>query len=243
MKIFFLLFFVSYLLTRSISAEMLFEQGANDSLWYKNNFNYSLQLGYYDAYKTKQADIVMLGNSITHGANWNELLARPNVVERGIPSDIIEGFLHRMDYVYKLRPKICFIMGGVNDIYSWIPVETILQNYLEVINGLKARNIKVVIQSTLHTSPDWGKEWLSANRPDLDIREYNEGRNQEINRLNQLLSSYAKKNGIDFIDLNRSMAQGNFIKSDLTWDGTHLNGKGYKIWAQKIEGILSKYGL
>jgi len=34
----------------------------------------------------------MLGNSITHGAAWNELLGRSNVVERGISSDVLRGY-------------------------------------------------------------------------------------------------------------------------------------------------------
>src|SRR4030042_1838861 len=176
-------------------AKPLTEVIATDSLFLKNNPNYQLQIGLYDVYKTKQADIVMLGNSITHGAVWSELLNRVNVVDRGIPSDIVAGFLNRMDYIYKLNPKICFIMGGVNDIYSWIPVETILSNYLEIINGLRARNIKVVIQSTLYTSKNYGEEWLEVNRPNLDVVEYNIGRNQEKNRLKQLLSNFDKMNG------------------------------------------------
>ena len=215
----------------------------SDSLWYKNNLNYQLQIGYYDVYKTKQADIVMLGNSITHGANWAELLGRSNVVDRGVPSDIVEGMLNRMDYIYKLHPKVCFIMAGVNDIYSWIPNETILKNYLEIINGLKAHNIKVVIFSTLHTSADWAKDWLETNRPDLDVYEYNLGRNNEINKLNQSLSTYARSSGIEFVDLNKSMSNNNFIKKHLTYDGTHLNANGYKIWRDAVDKILKKYGM
>ncbi|MFC2139666.1 GDSL-type esterase/lipase family protein [Bacteroidota bacterium] len=208
-----------------------------------NNLNYKIQLGYYDVYKTKQADIVMLGNSLTQGASWNELLDRPNVVGRGIPSDIIEGFIYRMEYIYKLKPKICFIMGGVNDIYSWIPVETIFQNYIDVINGLKVKNIHVVIQSTLHTGPDWGRAWIEANNPELNVREYNAERNKQISKLNRMLSNYAKQHKIDFIDLNEEMSSFNFLKSHLTWDGTHLNGKGYKIWSEAVDKILKKYSL
>lgn len=243
LKIYFLITTALISLSSFLYAHPLVWQSEGDSLRYLNNPNYQLQIGYYDLYKTKQADIVMLGNSLTHGANWNELLGRPNVVSRGIPSDILEGFLHRMDYIYKLNPKICFIMGGVNDIYSWIPLETIFQNYIRVINGLKARNIRVVIQSTLHTGPNWGKEWIETNRPDLNVREYNAERNNQISELNRMLASYAKQNKIDFIDLNTNMSSFNFLKSHLTWDGTHLNANGYKIWSKAVDNLLKKYGL
>ena len=236
-------FAIFILLSFLISAYPIEAVHEVDSLRFMNNLNYKIQLGYYDVYKTKQADIVMLGNSLTQGASWNELLDRPNVVGRGIPSDIIEGFLYRMEYVYKLKPKICFVMGGVNDVYSWIPVEIIFQNYVKVVNGLKEKNIRVVIQSTLHTGPDWGKAWIEANNPELNVREYNAGRNKEISKLNQMLFNFAKQNKIDFIDLNMEMSSLNFLKSNLTWDGTHLNGKGYKIWSEAVDKILKKYGL
>jgi lysophospholipase L1-like esterase len=72
--------------------------------------------------------IVMLGDSITAGVEWNELLGIPNIANRGIGSDTTEGFYNRLENIYKIKPKICFIMGGINDIGYGIPVETILQN-------------------------------------------------------------------------------------------------------------------
>jgi len=159
----------------------------NDIPIYKRNPNYALQLGIYDVYKTKQADIVMLGNSLTHGANWNELVGRSNIVERGIPSDVTEGIFERMNYVFKLKPKICFLLVGLNDIYNWTPVENIYFNYVRIINLLKAKEIIPVIQSTVYA----GKKWPNS-----------EERNQEVIKLNKLLLEYALKNEIEFIDLN-----------------------------------------
>ena len=77
---------------------------------------------------------------------------REKVIERGIPSDNLDGFISRLDYIYKLKPKVCFIMGGINDIYNWTPLEKIFQNYTFIIKELKAKNIKVVIQSTLYVN-------------------------------------------------------------------------------------------
>ena len=92
----------------------------------------------------------MLGNSITHGASWPELLGRSNVVERGIPSDVLRGYWARINDIYKLNPKIVFIMGGLNDIYNWTPVEEIYTVYIRIINDMRARKIIPVIQSTTY---------------------------------------------------------------------------------------------
>ncbi len=208
-----------------------------DSTRYKLNPNYQLQLQMYDIYKTKQADIVMLGNSLTHGANWNELLGRSNVVERGIPSDVLDGFLARMSYIYRLKPKICFILGGINDIYNWTPVERIYFNYIRIINGLKNSGIRPVIQSTVYAGKSWGKDWGLTP-------ESNRGRNMEVDKLNSLLSEYAAKNDIDYIDLNSKMSTpDHFLKPELTWDGVHLNASGFRIWEAEVDKVLRKYNM
>lgn len=199
-----------------------------DTLLYLANANYKLQTGLYDVYKTKQANIVMLGNSITHGVNWFELLGRTDIVERGIPSDILEGFLARMQYVYKLNPKICFVMGGINDIYSGIPMDKIFENYKNVISGLKQRGIIPVIQSTLYVSPKWHSAAV---------------KNPEVKKFNLMLREYAQQNNIDFLDLNPLLTVNNFLKDEFTYDGLHLKGEAYRVWGLQLESIIKKHGL
>jgi lysophospholipase L1-like esterase len=128
-----------------------------DSLYLKNK-TYHLQRGLHALSRTKKADVVMLGNSITFGANWSELLGRQNVVNRGIGGDNTYGFLSRLDDVIALQPKVCFVMGGINDIFADIPVDSIYVNYMKIIARLRASGIIPVIQSTLHVSPKWKHE-------------------------------------------------------------------------------------
>ncbi len=208
-----------------------------DTLRYKTNPNYQLQNPMYDIYKTRQADIVMLGNSLTHGVAWNELLGRPNVVERGITSDVLYGYESRLNSIYKLNPKIVFIMGGLNDIYNWTPVNEIFSVYVRVINSLKSKRIIVVIQSTTYSAKNYGKDW--GGTPEVNF-----GRNREVDKLNKLLSDYAKKNNIDFIDLNSLTAdKDSFLRPELTWDGVHFKADAYRIWAREVEKVLAKYNL
>lgn len=223
-------------------AKNLAHNGREDSTYVNQNPIYGRQIELYKIYKPKQVNIVMLGNSLTHGVAWNELLGRNDVVERGIVSDGLDGFLNRMDYVYKLKPSVVFIMGGANDVYNWVPVDEILLKYIQVINGLKARNIKVVIQSVLYSWKTYGADWLKQNSPEINPADYNTGRNKEIEKLNKQLKSYAVKNGIEFIDLNKIMTRGNFLRPELTWDGIHLKASGYSIWGKEVEKTLRKLG-
>jgi len=214
-----------------------------DTAIYLKNPNYKRGIALLKMNKLKQAEIVMLGNSLTHGANWNELLGRNSVVEEGIVGDVLEGFYHRMKYVYKLKPKIVFVMGGLNDIYSWVPVETIYKDYVKVINGLRLRRIIPVIQLTTYSAEYYAKDWLKTSHPEINVKKYNDGRNKEVDKLNRMLRNYAKINNIDIIDLNAKTRRGHFLKHEITLDGIHFNDKGYKIWVREVNKILKKYKL
>lgn len=227
MKIFLLLF----------TSFSIFAQSYIDSTKiYNRNPNYQLQIGLQNISKVKQADIVMFGNSITHGGNWNEILGRANVVERGIPSDNTEGMLNRLNLIIKLNPKIVFILAGVNDIYSGLTAEKVFDNYIKIISELKKKKIVPVIQSCIFAGENWGKEWNLT-------REFNLMKNNEIEKLNFMLKDFSTKNNIDFIDLNAKLSARKFLLPEVTYDNLHLNYRGYKIWAGEIEKILIKYGL
>lgn len=202
-----------------------FFSGSDTTAAYKQNPNYWLQTGLYNIYRTQHASIVMLGNSITHGVNWNELMGRQDIVERGIPSDLVEGFLSRLDYIFKLNPKVCFIMGGINDIYSGYSPETVFSEYVKVIRELQNHNIIPVIQSTLFVSAKW------HNAQD---------KNPEVNKLNVMLRNYAEKNNLTFMDLNPKMTKNGLLRDELTYDGLHLNANGYSIWREELDPILNK---
>lgn len=190
---------------------------------YLNNPNYQSFMSLYDLYKIDNCKIVMLGNSITHGVNWGEILRRSDVAGRGIPGDILQGFIARADKIMQMKPKFCFIMGGVNDIYSWIPVETVFNQYKELIFLLKSSKITPVIQSTLFTASTY---------PNSDTR------NKEIAKLNDLLKDFAIKNKLDFIDLNTELSKDGNLIPEYTIDGVHLNWKAYKIWSEKLMEYL-----
>lgn len=197
-----------------------------DTVIYRKNPNYDYEIALYKIYKKKRTNIVMLGNSITHGVNWNELIGRDDIVERGIPADILQGFAARINYILDLKPKICFIMGGINDIYSWIPLEQIFKSYVQVIEELQKNNVKVVVQSTLFTAKRYP---ASAER------------NLQVEKFNQMLREYCMKNKIEFMDLASKLCKDSFLRDENTHDGLHLNANGYKIWGQEVERTAFRY--
>ncbi len=198
-----------------------------DTPQYLKNPLYQQALGLYEINKLKQADIIMLGNSNVYGANWNELLGRTNVVNRGITSDIIEGYISRLNYVITLNPRIVFICGGLNDVYNWIPVSRIMNNYIFLIEQLRKRGIIVVVQSTFNVLSSW---------PSADTR------NPEIDQLNALLKEYCKKEDVEFLDLIPLMTRRGSFREEYANSWGHINPKGYKVWGDQVDRILRKLG-
>lgn len=176
-----------------------------------------------DHEQPRQIDIVMLGNSITHGGNWNKLLKRNNIDEQGVESDSLKGFVNRVENVIRLKPKLCFIMGGINDIYKWEDTRDIFTTYKDLIKILVKEEIEPVIQSTLLA----GKKY-----------PHSENRNKEVVKLNNMLRKYALIRNIRFIDLNEYLSEDGFLKENVTWDGVHLTKLGYEIWSREIEKVL-----
>lgn len=170
---------------------------------------------YEHAYLTKKVDYVMLGDSITYRANWNELFENISIANRGINTDVTEGFLLRLNHIVSLNPKKVFIMGGINDLSRDIDVNTVFNNFKKIITILQENGIEPIIQSTLYTTS-----------PQYAI---------QITELNNFLADYSIHNNIKFINLNKVLSKNNLLCEEYTSDGVHLNHKGYLLWKNEIQ--------
>jgi lysophospholipase L1-like esterase len=179
---------------------------------------------YFKIYSTKKANIVMLGDSITHQIDWNELLGRSDIVNRGIGGDTSEDIVNRLSDIYTLNPKICFVMCGLNDFFKSKTVENVFSNYTKIIEGIRNNKIIPVIQSTLYIT----------NKHDKKSNV-----NSKIYKLNKLLKKYAQTNNVLFIDLNKSLSRNRALCSKYSFDGKHLLGKGYAQWKEVLVPNIS----
>lgn len=165
-------------------------------------------------YKTEQADIVMLGDSLTNNINWSELF-NLHIINRGVGGDVTDGYLHRMEYVYKLKPKKVFVNGGTNDFKAGYSINEVFNNYKQIIKLLKEHNIKPYIQSVIYTSFD-----------EINVKN---------KALNDLLEKYCLDNVIEYINLNKNLSVNQKLLDKHTIDGSHLSAEGYMVWKEEIE--------
>lgn len=205
----------------------LHSQTPYDSLYLKSAV-YKNMTAMFALSKMTKADVVFLGNSITAGGNWGELLGRERIANRGISGDNTLGTLHRMQFVTSLRPKLCFIMTGINDLYADASVELIFKNYCAIIDTLRSQRIIPVIQSTLHVNPKWKRT---------------EEKNPLVAQLNALLKEYAAKHSIIYIDVNAVLSSNGVLRDEFTTDGVHLTPEAYGVWRELLFPVLKQYGL
>ena len=165
-----------------------------------------------------------MGNSITSRANWNDLLDRNDIANRGVSGDITEGFLLRLDNVIAIEPKFCFIMGGINDLELGLNAESIAANISNITKILVENNIEPVIFSILYSSSK------KNNFKTL---------NNKIQLTNELIKMNCQKSNIEYIDLNEILSKNEILISKYTTDGIHLSMEGYYKWAEFIRPIIN----
>lgn len=193
---------------------------------YEYNEFYYQRSSLFEMLPVDSDDIVFLGDSQTNGCEWHEMLGNPNVKNRGISSDVIQGFADRVQPIIDGRPAKLFILGGVNDIsHDLTPdsIATAMRNLIvKVRRGTPAT--KVYLQSLLPI--------------DNSFRRYKAmtGKESVIVETNKLLKKVAEETGATWIDLYSRMvdpATGNMRKG-LTNDGLHLLGAGYAVWRDAV---------
>jgi lysophospholipase L1-like esterase len=187
--------------------------------------SYALKVDQFRSYPNSKKDIIFLGNSITAGADWNELLGLPQARNRGISGDITYGVLERLDEVTAGKPAKVFVLIGINDMARNIPDSVILANYEKIIHRIKKESPATRIYfNTL----------LPVNNSFPDKNHFN--KDEHIAALNAGLRKIAAREKITLIDIHdHFLDKDKKLDKQYTYDGLHLNAAGYTHWASLLK--------
>ena len=179
---------------------------------------------------THNAQVVMIGDSLTDGAEWAELFPRQDIANRGIDGDTTEGVLARLDDILAARPRQAFVMIGINDFAdAHREVDAVFADYRSIVSRLERARVRVVVQSTLPCNEALG-QWKSCTAI-----------NARIARLNALLATLASAH-VRFVDLRPLLAPDGNLGTGFSFDGVHLNGEGYRLWQRGIAPFMPAAG-
>lgn len=89
----------------------------------------------FEVLPTSKKDIIFLGNSITNGGEWAELLDNPHVKNRGISGDRADTMLDRLHVITKGKPAKIFLLIGINDLAAAAASRTSPRTSMRLLNG------------------------------------------------------------------------------------------------------------
>jgi len=190
------------------------------------NGHYLQRLDFFKKMPNQKKEIAFVGNSITEGGKWQELIPNKHVVNRGISGDVTYGILARLDEVLASKPLKIFLLCGINDMKRGTPNEVILANYLRMIKQIKAESpaTQIYFQSVLPVN--------IAMLP----KSYEKLSNAKISALNEGLKALCKAYELHYVNLHTVFADGNGeLKKELSIDGLHLKSAAYIIWAAHLK--------
>jgi lysophospholipase L1-like esterase len=170
------------------------------------------------------ADIVVLGDSITQdGGDWGEAFPGFSVRNRGVGWDTTLDVLDRLPDALAGKPKLVFLMIGINDIrVAHRTAEETAESVKSILRGIKDSGATPISESTLLPA-DFIKEALTF---------------QEVRKLNILIAEWCQNNGIEFLDMNNIFAPQGYLDEEITTDGIHLNFDGYSRWQSIIKTVI-----
>ena len=196
------------------------------NLWAKVN-NRGIEQAYFhrknlfEMLPPKEGAIVFLGNSLTAGNEWAEMLNNPNILNRGIPGDHCDGICARLDEVLKNQPSKIFLMAGVNDL-AFYPPSYVLPKYERLAEAILTKSPRTTL-------------YLQSVLPVNNIVSPTPVENDDIRTLNDGIRKFAEAKGLTFIDLYPLLLDldGN-LDAAYTSDGVHLNGAAYLKWKEVL---------
>jgi lysophospholipase L1-like esterase len=191
-----------------------------------SNPHYQQRLEFFQSMPDRSKEIVFLGNSITEHGEWQELIPRKNVVNRGIGGDNTFGLLARVGEVLSSKPKKIFLLIGINDLGRGLPIPVIVNNYHRIISRIKTESPRTTlyIQSILPMNDSVLKA------------AYLKGKKEQVTKLNQELQKLAAQYKIQWINLHEVFAdEKGDLKKELTLDGIHLRAPAYILWVDYLK--------
>ena len=171
--------------------------------------------------KLKFNQIVFLGNSITEGGkDWNKKFGVVGISNRGIAGDSTDGVIARLNEIIHFSPKAIFLLIGINDIYNELTPSTdyIANNILKIIKRINQESpkTKIFLQTILPVEKEIYKEKIIA--------------------VNKMIKTFVSQSKFEIIDLYSIFVnEDGRMKKELSYDGVHLNEKGYTVWVDYIK--------
>ena len=191
---------------------------------------YKRRIRHFECEK-KMYDIVIVGDSMAAYLNTHHYFKNISIMNQGIPGDTTEGLSKRLDYVFKVSPKIIFLNIGSNDLVLLHkkPIE-IVESIIYLIQRIKSelKEVKIYLFNVtpINETVEYANHLYIFGRKNEDIIEINDLLNKRLPD-DMLIDIY-----------HEVVDEHDKLKTSFTNDGIHLNDLGYAIYTQLMKAHL-----
>ncbi|NBB29074.1 GDSL-type esterase/lipase family protein [Cellulophaga sp. BC115SP] len=168
----------------------------------------------------ENATILLLGDSILAQENWSKWLGRLDISNQAYGGAITQQIRWNIGKGFPEKTKLVILNGGINDLFSGVPVEHILDNYAFFIQQSKKQSIQLIINSCIYTE----------NQAEI---------NQKVKELNEGLLRLCNREKIPFCDINTKLSENGFLLSAYSIDGVHLQKNAYQVWSEMLLELIT----
>jgi len=181
----------------------------------------------YESMISYPTDIVFLGDSLIAKGAWEEFYPEYIVKNRGISGDTIDGIRARMDSIVATQPDRIFLMVGINDIlYGKLATGRMEHDYKLLLDEIRATDAEIYVMSILPVA-NYMQESVGG-----DINSW-------IGEANDMIRGLCEDYDAHYIDVRGGMKDGSGgLREELTIDGVHLTGEGYRIWKENLDDYI-----
>ena len=179
----------------------------------------------FDALPIASDRVLFLGDSITEQGMWDEWFPELLTLNRGVGGETVAQVMARLETSI-IAPRAISLLIGTNDLGGLGKsrrVETIAPQMQELITAIRKRapNAPLIINSVIPRSAYFADRIVDLNTHYRHI---------------------AAEADATYVDIWSAMADAKgVIRPELTGDGIHLNGAGYKVWTDLLRPLLKDY--
>ena len=180
------------------------------------------RLSFFDAYPIAPEDVVLFGDSISAGGQWEEIAPHVRIKNRGIGGDLSDDLLKRLEPIAEGLPAKVFVQIGTNDLGIGVPSERIIANLESIVDRFReaAPETRIYLHELFPTKPRRADRIRALN---AEIGHFAETRSLPIV---QVFDHFADERGA--------------IRDEFTYDNLHLTGVGYQEWYTLLQPHLQE---
>ena len=187
---------------------------------------YTQRLSQLDLLPVDSLDVVLLGDSHVAYGLWQEWLPDVAVANRGISGDDLPGVRRRLGALGLSPRHAVVVQVGTNDLLFRGP-DAVLADYDRLLDDLADLDVRAVAICTL---PGVNNR-VRATHLDADA----------VAAVNERLRVLAHERGVVLLDLAAALdSRDGVLAAELTDDGVHLRGEGYRRWARLLAAYLGE---